>query len=488
MTASFKKQLGLIAATVAIAFSASGQTFTLNSLRQMALRQSKTMAISQAEESKSLHQQKAARTAYLPKVALEATYMRTGDEISLLNDTQKATLPQMGTSLLQSLGPDAAVIASQYPELAALFPKIGEGLNNAGANLVDALKTDTRNLSLASLMLTQPLYMGGKIRAMNQITDEARLIARQKGRQAEQELLLAVEQAYWQVVSLSAKRRIATQYVDMTRRLDDDMNQMIKEGVATKASGLSVSVKAGEAEMTLTKVDNALTLSRMALCRLCGMPLDTPITLADEKLEELPPLQTAATDAQTDTTTAFAHRPELQMLESALTISRRQVDMARSDFMPQLALTGGLLTTYPGLTNGFEKKFKGTWAVGVALKVPVWNWGEGRHKVQAARADATIAALQLDEAKEQIALSLKQAAQRVEEADKQYALSMRNLSRADENLYTARQGFAEGVVVTSDLLSAQTAWVGAQSDKIDAQIDQRISRSALRKAQGILGF
>ena len=488
MTASFKKQLGLIAATVAIAFSASAQTFTLDSLRQMALRQSKTMAISQAEETKSLHQQKAARTAYLPKVALEATYMRTGDEISLLNDTQKATLPQMGISLLQSLGPDAAVIASQYPELAALFPKIGEGLNNAGANLVDALKTDTRNLSLASLMLTQPLYMGGKIRAMNQITDEARLIARQKGRQAEQELLLAVEQAYWQVVSLSAKRRIATQYVDMTRRLDDDMKQMIKEGVATKASGLSVSVKAGEAEMTLTKVDNALTLSRMALCRLCGMPLDTPITLADEKLEELPPLQTAVTDAQTDTTTAFAHRPELQMLESALTISRRQVDVARSDFMPQLALTGGLLTTYPGLTNGFEKKFKGTWAVGVALKVPVWNWGEGRHKVQAARADATIAALQLDEAKEQIALSLKQAAQRVEEADKQYALSMRNLSRADENLYTARQGFAEGVVVTSDLLAAQTAWVGAQSDKIDAQIDQRISRSALRKAQGILSF
>ena len=488
MTASFKKQLGLIAATVAIAFSASAQTFTLDSLRQMALRQSKTMAISQAEETKSLHQQKAARTAYLPKVALEATYMRTGDEISLLNDTQKATLPQMGTSLLQSLGPDAAVIASQYPELAALFPKIGEGLNNAGANLVDALKTDTRNLSLASLMLTQPLYMGGKSRAMNQITDEARLIARQKGRQAEQELLLAVEQAYWQVVSLSAKRRIATQYVDMTRRLDDDMKQMIKEGVATKASGLSVSVKAGEAEMTLTKVDNALTLSRMALCRLCGMPLDTPITLADEKLEELPALQTAATDAQTDTTTAFAHRPELQMLESALTISRRQVDVARSDFMPQLALTGGLLTTYPGLTNGFEKKFKGTWAVGVALKVPVWNWGEGRHKVQAARADATIAALQLDEAKEQIALSLKQAAQRVEEADKQYALSMRNLSRADENLYTARQGFAEGVVVTSDLLAAQTAWVGAQSDKIDAQIDQRISRSALRKAQGILSF
>ena len=128
MTASFKKQLGLIAATVAIAFSASAQTFTLDSLRQMALRQSKTMAISQAEETKSLHQQKAARTAYLPKVALEATYMRTGDEISLLNDTQKATLPQMGTSLLQSLGPDAAVIALKGRNIIAQVVRPGFGV------------------------------------------------------------------------------------------------------------------------------------------------------------------------------------------------------------------------------------------------------------------------------------------------------------------------------------------------------------------------
>ena len=95
MTASFKKTLWLIALCAAITRPIAAQTFTLDSLRQMALRQSNTMAISQAEETKSLHQQKAARTAYLPKVALSATYMRTGDEISLLNDTQKAALPQM---------------------------------------------------------------------------------------------------------------------------------------------------------------------------------------------------------------------------------------------------------------------------------------------------------------------------------------------------------------------------------------------------------
>lgn len=57
---------------------------------------------------------------------------------------------------------------------------------------------------------------------------------------------------------------------------------MINEGVATKADGLSVRVKVNEAEMTLTKVEDGLSLARMLLCQLCGIDLSSPITLADE--------------------------------------------------------------------------------------------------------------------------------------------------------------------------------------------------------------
>lgn len=48
---------------------------------------------------------------------------------------------------------------------------------------------------------------------------------------------------------------------------------MITEGVATKADGLSVKVKVNEAEMKLTQIDNGLSLSKMVLCQLCGLPL-----------------------------------------------------------------------------------------------------------------------------------------------------------------------------------------------------------------------
>ena len=47
-------------------------------------------------------------------------------------------------------------------------------------------------------------------------------------------------------------------------------------------------------------------------------------------------------------------------------------------------------------------------------------------------------------------------------------------------------GFKESVVTTSDLLAAQTAWLQANSEKIDAQIEVRLTNAAMRKALGTL--
>ena len=128
--------------------------------------------------------------------------------------------------------------------------------------------------------------MGGKIKAYERITRAQEQLAADEQRATQQQLVLDVDKAYWQVVSLANKQRLARSYRDMLQHLDSDMVKMIAEGVATKSNGLSVGVKLNEAEMTLTKVDDGLTLSRMLLCQLCGLPLDTPVKLADEVKEK----------------------------------------------------------------------------------------------------------------------------------------------------------------------------------------------------------
>ena len=62
----------------------------------------------------------------------------------------------------------------------------------------------------------------------------------------------------------------------------------------------------------------------------------------------------------------------------------------------------------------------------------------------------------------------------------------KNMEKAEENLRYATLGFREGVIATSNVLEAQTAWLSAQSEKIDAQIDVKLTEIYLKKSLGTL--
>ena len=464
------------------------EAVTLDSVLTMALRNNRELAQSRLEEEKAAWQHEAARTNYLPRIDATAGYMRTGRELSLLSDKQKQTLNNLGTSAAQNIGAAFAGVGQQYPDLLPLLQSIGaalpgleQGLNGLGQSLTEALHTDTRNMTAGALILTQPIYMGGKIRAYDQITSLQKDISREGSRAKEHEVELAATQTYWQVVSLAASLRLARQYEEMMAHLDSDISRMVAEGVATRSDALSVNVKLGEARLTVMKVEDGLALSKMLLCHLCGLDLHTPLTLTDEAQLDPAPLA-AQPDGSAEE--AFAARPELAQLAGAEALFAAKVRLERSAFLPQVALTGGVAVSNPNVFNSFERKFKGTWGVGVMVKVPVWHWNEGRYKVRAARTDAALASLRLEEARGKVALQVEQETFRVKDGDRRRAQALRNVERADENLRMAQVGFAEGVTSTSDLLQAQTAWVQAQTEEISAKIETRLTRSAYGKALG----
>ncbi len=423
--------------------------------------------------------------------------MRTQKEISLLNNNQKSALSSMGTQVSGAMQAGIQNILTQNPGLAqnpqfmALIQTLGNidvatPLNGLGNSLVDAFRTDTRNMYAGALTLTQPLYMGGKIRAYNKITRYAEELARQQHASGLQDVILSTDQAYWQVVSLASKKKLAEGYLKLLQKLEDDVNKMIAEGVATKADGLSVKVKVNEAEMTLTKVEDGLSLSRMLLCQLCGLDLSSPITLKDEQEDDLG--SNAAAAESIDMNSVYAMRPEVRSLQLATEIYKQKINVTRSEYMPSLALMGSYMMTNPSVFNGFEKKFKGMWNVGVVLQVPIWHWGEGLYKVKAAKAEARIAQYQLDDAKEKIELQVNQSVFKMNEAAKKLTMAEKNLEKANENLRYATLGFEEGVIAASNVLEAHTAWLSAQSDKIDAQIDVKLADIYLKKAEGRLSI
>lgn len=454
----------------------------LDSCRALALTNNKELRIGQEKINAAHYQRKAAFTNYLPKIDVMGTYMHTQKEISLLSDDQKQSISHIGTSTSAAL----KEMAANNPILSTLLPALQPlegGLNSMGQGLVDALRTDTRNLYAGTATLTQPLFMGGKIIAYNKITKYAEQLARSQHATGMQEVILNTDQAYWQVISLTNKKKLAESFLKLVQKLDEDVDKMVAEGVATKADGLSVKVKVNEAEMTLTQVDNGLSLSNMLLCQLCGLPLDTDLQLADQDMENL---ALPATYTESNIDLALANREELKSLELASKIYQQKVNIARSEFLPTIGLTANYLVSNPSLLNGFENKFRGMWGVGVVVKIPIFHWGEGIYKVKAAKAEANIARYQLEDVKEKVELQVTQSSYKVNEAAKKLAMAEKNMEKAEENLRYATLGFKEGVIPTSNVLEAQTAWLSAQSGKIDAQIDLKMSEIYLNKSMGTL--
>lgn len=465
------------------------RTLNLDSCRTLALSNNKELRMSKEKVNAAHYQQKSAFTNFLPKIDMMGTYMRTEKEISLLSDDQKSAISNIGTAVAP-MGQKLQQILSSDPSLAPLLTPLQSvmgtlpgALNQVGQGMVDALRTDTRNMFGGMVTLTQPIFMGGKIIAYNKITKFAEQLAESQHATELQDVILNTDQAYWQVISLVNKKKLAESFLDLVKKLDSDVSKMVAEGVATKADELSVKVKVNEAEMTLTKVENGLSLSKMVLCQLCGIPLDTPITLADESMENI---TLPDTYIEGNVNTALSNREELKSLELASKIYRQKVNVTRSEFLPSVGLTATYLVTNPSLVNGFERKMRGMWGVGMMVKIPVFHWGEGIYKVKATKAEANIAQYKLDDVKEKVELQVTQATYKVNEATKKLAMAEKNMAKADENLRYANLGFQEGVIPTSNVLEAQTAWLSAQSGKIDAQIDVKMSEIYLNKSMGTL--
>lgn len=441
------------------------QVIGLDSCRAMALRNNKQLNMSRLKQDVAANIRKAARTKYLPHIDAMGGYEHTSRELSILNGTQKYTLGNIGS------------IIGMFDEQTTAI------INQMGQKVGDAFRTDTRNIYMASVMLKQPIYMGGSITAANRMADINEEMTANETEGRRQAVIHDIDKAYWTVVSLKHKERLAGSFLALVQKLDADVNKMIKAGVATRADGLKVRVKVNEAEMQLTQVEDGLVLSKMLLCQLCGLPTDSNIILEDENKDSL---GTNSIEDVADIKEAVKNRPEVKILQNTIDISKQATRIMQAANLPQIALTAGYLVTNPNLYNGFERRFSGMWNIGVLVRVPVWNWFENAYKVRASKTATCIASMELDEVEEKIELQISQNMFKVKEANKKLAMADKNTERADENLRCANLGFKEGVMQATDVMEAQTAWLQAQSQRIDAEIEVKLSQTDLRKALGAL--
>ena len=482
----------LILLTSSIVTLYAQNTLSIEECRKLAMEHNRSIMIAKEKADVATELRKAAFTQFLPNFSANGTYLFNQKNISLMSED--ALLP-IGTKMADgSFGFRQDQVKNQWVQVS---PGVYAPLDASGKPFdpkaepgkiiwkdyavlpKEALEMDVKNIFAGTVGFVQPVFMGGKVRELYKMAKSGERLANIEQERAADELIIDVDEAYWRVVSLENKKKLAQEYSLLMEKLVKNVGIMVEEGVATKGDVLKVSVKLNEAQMMLAKADNGLRLSKMALFQICGLEINSDYTLSESNLTGYNDInQVKPTDS------LIENRAEIRALNEAKKIAGSNLKIMESRFMPNLLLSGNYIVSNPNVYNGVSNSFAGMFSVGVGINIPIFHFGERIHTLHAAKSQVKIVQYQIDEAKEKIELQVNQFGFRTDEARRRLSMAEKSVEKADENVRFANEAFDAGLIGSTDLMEAQTAWLMANSEKIDSKIEVKMCELYLKKAIG----
>ncbi|MFZ3036104.1 MAG: TolC family protein [Rugosibacter sp.] len=372
----------------------------------------------------------AAKSARLPNVALEAGY-------TALDNTPTAKVDFLGQSLQMPLA--------------------------------------QKDSAAYRAMTTLPLYTGGRIeRGIDAATagmDAARL-----GEAADaQNLKLRVADAYVSVLRASRMLTVAESHVTSLQAHARDVGNLHEQGMVAKNDLLSVQVALADANQRKLQVANGLDLARAAYNRLLGRPLDQPVLLDDLS----PGVTQLPLPALTEQ--ALARRSELAAVARQIEALRHQAAAVRGETAPQVALSGGY-----GYQENRYQAHPGQWMVTLGAKWNLFDGGVVRHRANAVERQAAALTEQRDELASLVGLQVRQTWLDVQETRKRLLVTQSAIAQAAENLFVARDRYANGLATHTEVLDAETLRMGSESNHANALFDAALAELRLKRATGEL--
>lgn len=374
----------------------------------------------------------------------------------------------------------------------ARLPKI-EGSATGAYVLPDiemtGMELAMRGTYMAGLTLTQPIYTGGKISAGRQMARLGRQIADQQLRMTRMDVLVDADNAYWSYIAVRRKVRMLESYSTQMDTIYKPTSSAVAAGMAIENDLLRIEAKRTEIEYQLQRARNGADLCRMALCNVIGAPLDTAIEPTDT---------TFNIESPTAMSLDIARRPEVGLLEKQIDVNMQRIRDARSEMLPTVGLSAGYsyygnikLKGFADMGNGttvpYTQEFRdGIGIAMLAVKIPIFHWGESRKKLHKARYELDNSQLELQRNMRLMSIEAQQAVQNVEDGYRMIHTAESGLRQAEENLRVMRNRYAAAMSPLTDLLDAQSQWQQAQSNLIEAQTQYMIYRTDYLRATGQL--
>ena len=470
------------------------RTLSLERCREMALNATQSQA-TQELKAAAEDNRKAALAAMFPRISANSAYSWTNAKMALLPAEMNlgagtAIVSQDGSSqffwnegsamgqLIQN-NKDMPLVSDQ---IQALADASGQMIADGYKEIYDRLNLNTSHLFVAQVGLTQPIYVGGRLAALYDLSKLAEQTVSLESDKKHDDIIVSVDEAYWRVVSVLRKQQLAEQYYNLLSQLENDVKEALAEGLVTQADLLKVTTKRGEAEVKKLQAENGLVLSKMALAQVCGLPLNEQIEVAENELSE-----SLLQDTMANIQASVEQRTEMQILQKATEMAKVNTRLISAGLQPNIMASANYIYSNISADNGLNSdwKGKGFFTAGVVVNIPLMH-ADDIYRLKAAKHTERAAQLKEEEMRELLTLQTTQATQKLTEAQQKIALAQLNQNNAAEVLRMAQESYEAGMITASELMQAQTAWLAAASDLVDAQIEAKNTETQVRKYLGKL--
>ena len=426
---------------------AQAQTLSLDSCKQLAIKNNKKIIEAEFKVKSAEEVRKEAFTNYFPKVSASAMSMRSTDYLI------KGQIPEMNLPVYDGNSENLSN-ATQF----AYFP----------ATSINALDY----MNMASLSIALPLYAGGQIRNGNKLALLGEDVSRRQQAMTTTEVLVRTDQLYWNVIALSEKLKTLDSYGELLDALNKDVNNYVNAGLTQRNDLLKVQLKQNEWQSNRLKLLNGISLTKRALCQQIGIPYDSLLVLSDmPKTDVIVPKLFSASEAVTN-------RDEYQLLNKATEAQELQLKMTRGELMPQLAVSG--IAAKIDVMNSTMTQKIGL----VNLSIPISDWWGGSHKMKQQQFKIDEARNKLNETSELLALQIEQARNELQESFEQIKLAEKAVEQAKENLKVTDDNYHSGTIGISDLLEAQALSQSTKDNLINSQCNYQIKKTKYLQATG----
>ena len=326
-----------------------------------------------------------------------------------------------------------------------------------------------QNGVMLNAMVTEPIYAGGRIRNGNKLAKLGIDAAETQTKIKEDEVRLQTEKLYWQIISLQEKIATLDQLDRLLDTLDKDLGGAIEAGLAMPTDQYKLRVKQNESQLNRKKLNDGITLLKMALAQYIGADWQT-MTLIDTLGLETEPSAYYHIAEQ-----AVAQRNESHLLDLSLKAEDLKKKMTLGEALPSLMI-GGSASYHTILENS-----KPNAMVFAMLQVPITDWHKTSFKLKKHDLDAEMAENTRRDLTEKMELQTNQAWFNLEQSWLRISMAQTALKDAEANLKITEDYYEAGLVALSDVLEAQTLLKQSRDELTDSRVEYRVNLVTYRQ-------